>query len=210
MWIDCEMTGLNLGSDKLIEIAALVTDADLNILGDGIDVVIHADDDALSSMIDVVTEMHSRSGLIDEVKASTVDLATAEAMVMDYVGQHVKQPKTAPLAGNSIATDRSFIARDMPKLDAFLHYRMIDVSSIKELCRRWYPRIYFGQPPKGLSHRALADIHESIRELQFYRRTAFVPPPGPSTSEIEAVVAELGGVGGAPQVIDSAAEPPTG
>jgi len=142
VWIDCEMTGLDLGSDKLIEIAALVTDADLNILGDGVDVVIHADDAALSSMIDVVAEMHSRSGLIDEVKASTVDLAAAEAMVLDYIGNHVKQPKTAPLAGNSIATDRSFIARDMPKLDSYLHYRMIDVSSIKELCRRWYPRVY--------------------------------------------------------------------
>jgi oligoribonuclease len=210
VWIDCEMTGLDLGSDKLIEIAALVTDADLNILGDGVDVVIHADDAALSSMIDVVAEMHSRSGLIDEVKASTVDLAAAEAMVVDYIGNHVKQPKTAPLAGNSIATDRSFIARDMPKLDSYLHYRMIDVSSIKELCRRWYPRVYYGQPVKGLAHRALADIHESIRELKFYRRTAFVPQPGPSTSEIEAVVADLGGREDAPGAIDSAAEPPTG
>jgi oligoribonuclease len=210
VWIDCEMTGLDLGSDKLIEIAALVTDADLNILGDGVDVVIHADDTALSSMIDVVAEMHSRSGLIDEVKASAVDLATAEAMVLDYVGKHVNQPKTAPLAGNSIATDRSFIARDMPNLDSFLHYRMIDVSSIKELCRRWYPRIYYGQPVKGLAHRALADIHESIRELKFYRRTAFVPQPGPSTSEIEAVVADLGGGDDAPETIDSAVEPPTG
>ncbi|MGE2816059.1 oligoribonuclease [Mycobacterium heidelbergense] len=210
VWIDCEMTGLDLGSDKLIEIAALVTDADLNILGDGVDVVIHADDAALSSMIDVVAEMHSRSGLIDEVKASTVDLPTAEAMVMDYIGNHVKQPKTAPLAGNSIATDRSFIARDMPALDSFLHYRMIDVSSIKELCRRWYPRIYYGQPVKGLAHRALADIHESIRELKFYRQTAFVPQPGPSTSEIEAVVADLGGGEQAGGPIDSAAEPPTG
>src|SRR6202000_2625842 len=186
------MTGLGLGSAKLIEIAALVTDANLNVLGDGIDVVIHADNDALSSMIDVVTEMHTRSGLINEVRASTVDLATAEAMVLDYIGEHVKAPKTAPLAGNSIATDRSFIARDMLALDSFLHYRMIDVSSIKELCRRWYPRIYFGQPQKGLAHRALADIHESIRELRSYRRTAFVTPPGPSTSEIEAVVADLG------------------
>jgi len=210
VWIDCEMTGLDLGSDKLIEIAALVTDADLNILGDGVDVVIHADDAALSSMIDVVAEMHSRSGLIEEVKASSVDLATAEAMVLDYIGTHVKQPKTAPLAGNSIATDRSFIARDMPTLDSFLHYRMIDVSSIKELCRRWYPRIYFGQPVKGLTHRALADIHESIRELRFYRRTAFVPPPGPSSGEIEAVVADLAGEGDAPGPIDSAAEPPSG
>jgi oligoribonuclease len=192
VWIDCEMTGLDLGSDKLIEIAALVTDADLNILGDGVDVVIHADDAALSSMVDVVTAMHTRSGLIDEVKASTVDLATAEAMVLDYIRKHVKQPKTAPLAGNSIATDRSFIARDMTDLDSFLHYRMIDVSSIKELCRRWYPRIYFGQPEKGLAHRALADIHESIRELKYYRATAFVAPPGPSTSDIAAVASTLG------------------
>lgn len=210
VWIDCEMTGLDLASDKLIEIAALVTDSELNILGDGVDVVVHADDAALSSMVAVVTEMHTRSGLIDEVKASTVDLATAEAMVLDYVNEHVKQPKSAPLAGNSIATDRSFIARDMPELDAFLHYRMIDVSSIKELCRRWYPRIYFGQPVKGLSHRALADIHESIRELKFYRRTAFVPPPGPSTSEIEAAVAGLEAGDDASGPIDSDAGPPTG
>jgi oligoribonuclease len=209
VWIDCEMTGLNLSSDKLIEIAALVTDAELNILGDGVDVVIHADDAALSSMVDVVTEMHSRSGLIHEVKASTVDLATAEAMVLDYIGNHVKQPKTAPLAGNSIATDRSFIARDMPTLDSFLHYRMIDVSSIKELCRRWYPRIYFGQPAKGLAHRALADIRESILELQFYRRTAFVASPGPSTSEIAAVAADLAGKEGTPGAHDSDGTPPT-
>jgi oligoribonuclease len=210
VWIDCEMTGLDLGSDKLIEIAALVTDADLNILGDGIDVVIHAEDAALSSMIDVVAQMHARSGLTNEVRASTVDVATAEAMVLDYIGTHVQQPKTAPLAGNSIATDRSFIARDMPALDSFLHYRMIDVSSIKELCRRWYPRIYFGQPPKGLAHRALADIQESIRELQYYRRTAFVAPPGPATSEIAAVVAELQDGSDAPESIDSADERPSG
>lgn len=204
------MTGLDIGSDKLIEIAALVTDADLNVLGEGIDVVIHADDEALSSMIDVVRDMHARSGLTNEVRASTVDLATAEAMVLDYIHEHVKQPKTAPLAGNSIATDRSFIARDMPALDAFLHYRMIDVSSIKELCRRWYPRIYFGQPPKGLAHRALADIHESIRELQYYRRTAFVPQPGPATSEIAAVVADLQGETDTPEEIDSAEERSSG
>ena len=160
------MTGLDLKTDRLIEIAVLVTDADLNILGDGIDVVIHADDAALSAMIPVVTEMHTRSGLIEEVRASTIDVAAAEELVLDYIRTHVKQAKTAPLAGNSIATDRGFIARDMPKLDDYLHYRMIDVSSIKELCRRWYPRIYFGQPEKGLAHRALADIHESIRELQ--------------------------------------------
>jgi oligoribonuclease len=206
VWIDCEMTGLDLGLDKLIEIAALVTDADLNVLGDGIDVVIHADDAALTSMVDVVTEMHTRSGLIREVQASTVDLETAETMVLDYIREHVRQPKTAPLAGNSIATDRSFIARDMLRLDAFLHYRMIDVSSIKELCRRWYPRIYYGQPAKGLAHRALADIHESIRELKYYRQTAFVAPPGPSNSEIAAVTARLEGGEGAPETNDSADE----
>src|SRR5690349_22950140 len=186
------MTGLDLKSDRLIEIAVLVTDAELNILGDGIDVVIHTDDAALNSMIDVVTQMHTRSGLIEEVRASTVDVPAAEAMVLDYIRSHVKQAKTAPLAGNSIATDRGFIARDMPTLDDFLHYRMIDVSSIKELCRRWYPRIYFGQPEKGLAHRALADIHESIQELRYYRQTAFVAAPGPSTSEIAAVAEELG------------------
>src|SRR5262245_14354099 len=186
------MTGLDLKTDRLIEIAVLVTDAELNILGDGIDVVIHADDAALSSMIPVVTEMHTRSGLIEEVRTSTIDVAAAEEMVLDYVHPHVNQAKTAPLAGNSIATDRGFIARDMPKLDNYLHYRMIDVSSIKELCRRWYPRIYFGQPEKGLAHRALADIHESIRELKYYRQTAFVAAPGPSTSDIAAVAAELG------------------
>jgi oligoribonuclease len=210
VWIDCEMTGLDLKTDRLIEIAVLVTDADLNILGDGIDVVIHADDAALSAMIPIVTEMHTRSGLIEEVRSSTVDLAEAEDQVLDYIRTHVKQAKTAPLAGNSIATDRGFIARDMPKLDDFLHYRMIDVSSIKELCRRWYPRIYFGQPEKGLTHRALADIGESIRELKYYRRTAFVAPPGPSTSDIAEIAAELGTPTADPPVIDSAAERPSG
>ncbi|HKP44517.1 oligoribonuclease [Mycobacterium sp.] len=210
VWIDCEMTGLDLRTDRLIEIAVLVTDAELNILGDGIDVVIHADDAALSSMIPVVTEMHTRSGLIEEVRASTIDIPAAEELVLDYIRTHVKQAKTAPLAGNSIATDRGFIARDMPKLDDYLHYRMIDVSSIKELCRRWYPRIYFGQPEKGLAHRALADIHESIRELKYYRRTAFVPPPGPSTSDIAAIAQELGTNEGDSDVMDSAAERPSG
>jgi oligoribonuclease len=192
VWIDCEMTGLDLGSDKLIEIAALVTDADLNVLGDGVDVVIHAEDAALAGMVDVVKQMHARSGLTEEVKRSTVDLATAEGIVLDYIRTHVTAANTAPLCGNSIATDRGFLSRDMPALDSYLHYRMIDVSSIKELCRRWYPRIYFGQPEKGLAHRALADIHESIRELKYYRQTAFVPPPGPSTSDIAAVAVTLG------------------
>jgi oligoribonuclease len=210
VWIDCEMTGLDLGSDRLIEIAALVTDGDLNIVGDGVDVVIHADEAALSSMVDVVTDMHTRSGLIDEVRASAVDVAAAEAAVLDYLRRHVKQAQAVPLAGNSIATDRGFIARDMPTLDSYLHYRMVDVSSIKELCRRWYPRIYFGQPAKGLAHRALADIHESIRELKFYRRAAFVAPPGPPTSDIAAIAAELGPPGDAQGPDDSAAGGPSG
>ena len=210
VWIDCEMTGLDLRSDRLIEIAALVTDADLNVLGEGVDVVIHTDDAALDNMVEVVAQMHKRSGLIEEVRASVVDLASAEEMVMDYIRDHVKNAKTAPLAGNSIATDRGFIARDMPTLDNFLHYRMIDVSSIKELCRRWYPRIYYGQPDKGLAHRALADIQESIKELRYYRSTAFVPHPGPSTSEIAEAVAELDRPVGIVEESDSAAEGETG
>jgi oligoribonuclease len=204
VWIDCEMTGLDLKSDRLIEIAALVTDSDLNVLGDGVDVVIHADDEALDGMVELVAKMHHRSGLTEEVRTSRVTLADAEALVLDYIRTQVKQGKSAPLCGNSIATDRGFIARDMPALDDFLHYRMIDVSSIKELCRRWYPRIYFGQPEKGLAHRALADIHESIRELKYYRQTAFVAPPGPATSDIAAVAAELGPAGGDPPKMDSA------
>ncbi|MGW0044220.1 oligoribonuclease [Rhodococcus sp. NPDC003348] len=191
VWIDCEMTGLRLGTDKLIEVAALVTDSELNILGEGVDIVIHADDAALADMPEVVQEMHAKSGLTDEVRASTVTLEEAEQQVLAYIREHIPNPGTAPLCGNSIATDRGFIARDMPQLDEYLHYRMIDVSSIKELCRRWYPRIYFGQPEKGLAHRALADIKESIRELQYYRRTAFVADPGPSTSDIAAVVKDL-------------------
>ncbi|WP_173008516.1 oligoribonuclease [Mycolicibacterium sp. P1-18] len=210
VWIDCEMTGLDLKSDRLIEIAVLVTDGELNLLGDGLDVVIHADDEALDGMVEVVATMHRKSGLTEEVRASTVGVAEAEKMVLDYIRGHVKQPNTAPLAGNSIGTDRGFIARDMPALDDFLHYRMIDVSSIKELCRRWYPRIYFGQPEKGLAHRALADIHESIRELKYYRSTAFVSPPGPSTSDIAAVAAELGPPADDARTTDSDTAHPTG
>ncbi|SBV27596.1 oligoribonuclease [Micromonospora krabiensis] len=191
VWIDCEMTGLDLGRDKLIEVAALVTDPDLNVLGDGVDVVIHADDAALDAMPEIVQTMHAKSGLTEEVRRSTVTLAEAEDLVLDYVTTFVKDPRTAPLCGNSIATDRGFITRDMPRLDNHLHYRMIDVSSIKELCRRWYPRVYFGQPAKGLAHRALADIRESIRELEYYRRTIFVPLPGPDVDSAKAIAAEL-------------------
>ncbi|RSM72710.1 oligoribonuclease [Actinoplanes sp. ATCC 53533] len=191
VWIDCEMTGLDLGKDALIEVAALVTGPDLNVLGEGIDLVIHADDAALDAMPEVVREMHAKSGLTDEVRRSTVTMAEAEAAVLAYIKQFVPNPRSAPLCGNSIATDRGFLARDMPALDDFLHYRMIDVSSIKELARRWYPRVYFGQPQKGLAHRALADIRESIRELEYYRRTVFVPLPGPDVDQARAIAAEL-------------------
>ena len=191
VWIDCEMTGLDLRHDALIEIAALVTDADLVPFGEGVNVVIHATDEALDAMPDVVRDMHAKSGLTDEVRQSTVTIAEAEKLVLDYVRAHVPEGRSAPLCGNSIATDRGFIARDMPELDGYLHYRMVDVSSIKELCRRWFPRVYYAQPEKGLAHRALADVRESIRELEYYRRTAFVTQPGPTSEEAQAAAASV-------------------
>lgn len=190
VWIDCEMTGLDLQRDALIEIACLVTDGELNVLGDGVDIVIHADESALAAMLDVVREMHAHSGLTEEVRRATVTLADAEQQVLAYVREHVPDVRTAPLAGNSIGTDRGFIARDMPELDAHLHYRMVDVSSVKELCRRWFPRVFYAKPEKGLAHRALADIVESIRELDYYRHTLFVAQPGPSTEQAQAVAAD--------------------
>jgi len=177
VWIDCEMTGLELNRDALIEIAVLVTDGELNVLDEGLDIVINCADDVLETMVPFVRQMHESSGLTELVRASTITLGEAERQVLAYVKQFVPEPRTAPLCGNSIATDRGFIARDMPELDGHLHYRMVDVSSIKELTRRWYRRVYFGQPAKGLAHRALADIHESVQELRYYRATVFVPPP---------------------------------
>ena len=191
VWIDCEMTGLDLGRDALIEIAALVTDGELRVLGEGVDLVIHADEPQLDGMPDVVRDMHARSGLTEEVRRSTVTMREAEEHVLAYIREHVPDPRTAPLAGNSIATDRGFLSRDMPELDAHLHYRMVDVSSVKELCRRWFPRVFYAKPEKGMAHRALADIYESIRELDYYRRTLFVAPPGPTSEEAHAVAAAL-------------------
>ncbi|KGH48263.1 oligoribonuclease [Modestobacter caceresii] len=191
VWIDCEMTGLDLASDKLIEVAVVVTDSQLNVLDPGLDVIIHAEDADLAGMADVVTEMHAKSGLTEEVRASTVTLEEAQALVLAYVKRFVPERRTAPLCGNSIGTDRGFLARDMPELDDHLHYRMIDVSSIKELGRRWFPRVYFAQPPKGLAHRALADILESIRELAYYRQTLFVPEPGPSSDQAQAAATDV-------------------
>jgi oligoribonuclease len=206
VWVDCEMTGLDLARDRLIEIAVVVTDADLQLLDPGIDIVIHTEDEHLDAMLPVVQEMHASSGLTEEVRRSTVTVAEAEAAVVDYVRRFVPEPKTAPLCGNSIGTDRGFLTRDMPVLDEYLHYRMIDVSSIKELARRWFPRIYFGQPPKGLAHRALADIIESINELDYYRRTMFVLPPGPTSAEIEAAVA-AGGIQDEPDAATASPAP---
>lgn len=184
VWIDCEMTGLDPQKHVIVEIAALVTDAELNILGEGVDVVVHASAIDLAQMDDVVTEMHNSSGLTEEIRESAVDVNEAERIVLDYIREWVPNARQAPLAGNSIASDRGFIRRYMPELEDFLHYRMIDVSSLKELARRWYPRVYFGQPEKGMSHRALADIRESIRELEFYRRAMMVPGEGPTKEEV--------------------------
>lgn len=186
------MTGLDTANDKLIEIAALVTDSDLNILGDGVDIVIGASDEALANMPEVVQKMHASSGLTEEVRASTVTIEEAQARVLAYIREHVPSAGIVPLAGNSIGTDRAFIARDMPELNEYLHYRMVDVSSIKELCRRWFPKIYYGQPPKGLAHRALADIRESILELRYYRAAAFVADPGPDSDTLAKIVDDLG------------------
>ena len=191
VWIDCEMTGLDLTRDKLIEVAVLVTDSELNVLDPGLDLVISADDAALDGMVDVVTQMHAKSGLTEAVRASTLTVAEAEQQLLAYLKRFVPERRTAPLCGNSIGTDRGFLARDMPELDDHLHYRMIDVSSIKELARRWFPRVYFAQPQKGLAHRALADIIESVRELAYYRRTLFVDGPGPSTSQAQAAAAKV-------------------
>jgi oligoribonuclease len=191
VWVDCEMTGLDLRADALIEIAAVVTDGELNPLGEGVDIVVQAEEGLLAGMLPVVQEMHAKSGLTQEVRASTVTIAQAQQLVLDHIRQFVPEPRVAPLAGNSIATDRGFLARDMPELDAHLHYRMIDVSTIKELMRRWFPRIYFAQPAKGLAHRALADAKESIRELAYYREVAFVPQPGPTSEQAQAAAARL-------------------
>jgi oligoribonuclease len=176
VWIDLEMTGLDPERDVVLEIAALITDSELNPVGEGLDIVVAQPADALQGMVDVVRDMHARSGLTDAVLASSVTLADAEAAVLALVKEHVPEPRTVPLCGNSIATDRTFIVRHMPDLEAFLHYRMIDVSSVKELAKRWYPKAYYGAPQKAGGHRALADIQESVEELRYYRSAIFVPP----------------------------------
>jgi oligoribonuclease len=186
VWIDCEMTGLDLGRDALVEVAVLVTDSELTILGDGLDVVIKPPDDALATMPDVVREMHTGSGLLAELDDGTT-LLDAQHQLLEYVRSHVPVARKAPLAGNSVYVDRGFLNRDMPALDEYLHYRVVDVSSIKELVRRWFPRVYYNSPAKHGGHRALADIRESIEELKFYREAVFVPQPGPESDAVKEI-----------------------
>jgi oligoribonuclease len=201
IWVDCEMTGLDLTSDALIEVAALVTDGDLNVLGEGVDLVIKPTEGVLERMGDFVRTMHASSGLLDELDTG-VALADAEQQVLEYLRRHIPESRRAPLAGNTIGTDRAFLARDMPELEAYVHYRNVDVSSVKELARRWFPRSYFAAPSKSGNHRALADIRESIEELRYYREAIFVAPPGPDTTALRDVAARhqgsLNSTGSAP------------
>jgi oligoribonuclease len=192
VWIDCEMTGLDIRADALIEVAALVTDFDLNVLGDGIDLIIKPPAEALGQMNDFVRTMHEHSGLLEELDQG-LTMGDAEEQVLTYIRKHCGENSRPPLAGNTVATDRSFLARDMPTLEGFLHYRIVDVSSIKELSRRWYPRAYFQAPAKRGNHRALADIQESIEELRYYRDAVFVPPPGPDSDTARTIAARHGG-----------------
>ncbi len=188
VWIDCEMTGLDLGTDALIELAVLVTDSELNVLGDGVDIVIRPPDDALAQMGEFVTDMHRKSGLL-ELLSSGVTLEEAEAQALAYIRTYVPEVRKAPLAGNTIGTDRAFLARDLPTLEGHVHYRNVDVSSLKELAKRWYPRIYFTAPAKSGNHRALADIRESIEELRYYREAMLVPQPGPERDVLAEIAA---------------------
>ena len=189
VWVDCEMTGLDLGKDQLVEVAVIVTESDLTELDSGLNIIIRpADLAVLDSMDEVVREMHTASGLLEEIP-NGVTLAEAEEKILDYVRQYVPDSRKAPLAGSSVYVDRGFLARDMPALDSHLHYRVVDVSSIKEMARRWYPRAYFASPEKRGNHRALGDIRESIAELRYYRDAIFVPLPGPDTESARATAA---------------------
>ncbi|MGQ0826591.1 MAG: oligoribonuclease [Actinomycetota bacterium] len=192
VWIDLEMTGLDVDSDVIVEIACIVTDADLTAVADGVDLVVHQDDVALAAMDDFVRTMHRKSSLLPEIAASTVDVSAAEAQIASYIRAHVPTAGTAPLCGNSIGMDRRFLARYMPGIEGYLHYRSIDVSSLKELCRRWYPELYRQRPGKAERHRALGDIRESIEELRFYRDQLFVPRAAASPGAASAAVESAG------------------
>ncbi len=193
VWIDCEMTGLNLATDALVEVAVLVTDGELKVQGEGLDLLIPPSQQALEQMNETVLKMHTDSGLLDELEKATLSMADAEAQLLDYIKTYVPDARKAPLAGNTVGTDRAFLARDMPELEGHLHYRNVDVSSIKELARRWYPRAYYNAPDKNGNHRALADIQESIEELQYYREAVFVPQPGPTSTAARAIAAKCQG-----------------
>lgn len=186
VWIDCEMTGLDLGIDELVEVAVVITDFDLEPVHPGFDIVIKPDRATLDNMGEFVTAMHTTSGLITEIPHGK-SLAEAEYDVLNYIIEYVPDAGTAPIAGNTIGTDRAFLAKYMPRVDSHLHYRSIDVSSIKELSRRWFPRVYFNAPEKNGGHRALADILESIRELEYYRLAGFTAEPGPTTEDVQTI-----------------------
>lgn len=186
VWIDCEMTGLDLGADALVEVACLITDSELNVLGEGVDLVIRPPQEALDQMGEFVTAMHTESGLLPLLEGG-ISLEEAQAQVMAYVREHVPVERKAPLGGNTVSTDRTFLARDMPELEAYLHYRIVDVSSVKELARRWYPRAYFAAPRKTGGHRALGDIRDSIAELRYYRAAIFKDPPGLDSASLREI-----------------------
>ena len=190
VWVDCEMTGLEVTVDEICEIGVVVTDGELNVLDPGLQLVIKPSAKALRNMGDFVRQMHTDSGLIEEIPKG-VSMAKAEKQVLEYIKQWVSDERTAPLAGNSIGTDRMFLNRQMPNLDKFLHYRNIDVSSLKELSRRWFPRAYFQLPKKTGNHRALADILESIQELRYYRQAILVAAPGPDSETAKGIAKSL-------------------
>ena len=204
VWIDCEMTGLDLAADALVEIAVVVTDSELNVLGEGVEVVISPPDEALAQMNDFVRNMHTTSGLLEDLPGGAT-LAEAEERVLEYLREWIPEPGKAPLAGNSVGTDKAFLDRDMPALMGHLHYRVIDVSSVKELARRWYPRVYFSSPEKHGGHRALADILESIDELRYYRAALLVAQPGPDSATAKAIAAEVV-ASGAARALDASGE----
>lgn len=182
VWMDLEMTGLDHTSDVIVEIATLVTDDDLAIVAEGPDLVIHQPDDALAAMDPFVVEMHTKSGLLDQIKASTISLEEAGAATLEFVKEHVPEPMSVPLCGNSIGTDRRFLAAYLPEIETHLHYRSVDVSSIKELVKRWYPDVDASRPHGAGAHRALDDIRQSVAELAYYREHVFVDVPEPSAS----------------------------
>ena len=190
VWVDCEMTGLEVTIDEICEIGVVVTDGELNVLDPGLQLVIKPSAKAMKNMGDFVRQMHTDSGLIEEIPKG-ISIAKAEKQVIEYIKQWVPEERTAPLAGNSIGTDRMFLNRQMPALDKFLHYRNIDVSSLKELSRRWFPRVYFQLPKKTGNHRALADILESIQELRYYRKAILVPAPGPDSETAKGIANSL-------------------